>query len=212
MSESTAAELERMRAAFAARPARGAAADCPPPDRLWDAQLGTLSGSRARAVVEHMASCPSCAEDWRLASALAPAEDGRRVRRRRHLGGLLAVASALAAVLVLALPLLRPAREESPAVYRGARPYLEAADQVCVRSDCVLTWAPGPSGAVYDLSITTVDFDLVVAERGLMTASYRVPPERLASFPAGSELYWQVKASFPDRSSAVSKTLVLTLE
>ena len=61
-------EESRLREAFAASTGT-AAAGCVAPETIVDALRGTLPPERVRAVVEHTAACPACAEDWRLAVA-----------------------------------------------------------------------------------------------------------------------------------------------
>ena len=48
----------------------GPAAGCPPASRLWDAQQGDVPPEEARRLMDHAASCPSCAQAWRLAREL----------------------------------------------------------------------------------------------------------------------------------------------
>lgn len=47
--------------------------DCPPPEALFDAVSGALGPENRDAIVDHLSTCPVCAEAWRLAArASAP--------------------------------------------------------------------------------------------------------------------------------------------
>jgi hypothetical protein len=64
-------ELTRWRRAFAAQTAPPAnPQDCPSPEQIWAAVHGELPPARALALISHTATCPTCAEDWRLAAVL----------------------------------------------------------------------------------------------------------------------------------------------
>lgn len=61
----------RLRAAFQSLAEGSRPTDeCPAPSRFWDAQRGDVSAADARQLMDHVASCPSCAEAWRLAREL----------------------------------------------------------------------------------------------------------------------------------------------
>lgn len=62
----------QLREAFAALPDMIAPLEpCIAADTLWDAAQGDLEPERMATVVDHVAACPSCAEAWRLAVAIA---------------------------------------------------------------------------------------------------------------------------------------------
>jgi hypothetical protein len=64
-------DVARLRRDFASDPAVPLAREtCPQPETLWAALHGELSPAEIREVVDHTASCPACAEDWRLAMAM----------------------------------------------------------------------------------------------------------------------------------------------
>jgi len=64
-------DLAHLRRDFARDPAVAPAPKtCPQPETLWSALHGELSSAEIREVVDHTASCPACAEDWRLAMAM----------------------------------------------------------------------------------------------------------------------------------------------
>jgi hypothetical protein len=41
--------------------------DCPAPEALYDAALGVAPAADRAAIVGHLATCPVCAEAWRIA-------------------------------------------------------------------------------------------------------------------------------------------------
>src|SRR6185436_4475958 len=99
-------ELAKLRRAFASlsQPAPAPAA-CPPPEKIWEAVRGELPPGEVRAIVEHMAVCPACAEDWRLAVALQRPETASNVipAAERFSAGRRLRNWSLAAAAVLAL-------------------------------------------------------------------------------------------------------------
>lgn len=46
------------------------AGDCPPPEALWAASNQECSPKEQRRIVLHIAQCPACAADWRLARSM----------------------------------------------------------------------------------------------------------------------------------------------
>lgn len=75
---------------------------CPRASRFWDAQRGEVSSEDARELMDHAASCPSCAQAWRLARELDNAdlaETPALERSWRRAGSI----AAMAAMLLLAL-------------------------------------------------------------------------------------------------------------
>lgn len=58
---------DRLRYLFASAFSEGLPSDdCPTPDRLYDAWSRTAPPEERVTIVEHLASCPVCAEAWRL--------------------------------------------------------------------------------------------------------------------------------------------------
>ncbi|MFP5286809.1 MAG: zf-HC2 domain-containing protein, partial [Thermoanaerobaculia bacterium] len=61
-------DLSGLRAAFTTPdPTSQDCASCPEPDRIWEAVRGELPPEEVRDIVDHVAVCASCAEDWRIA-------------------------------------------------------------------------------------------------------------------------------------------------
>lgn len=113
-------DLDRLREAFAADAAPGTA-DCPPPDRIWDAVNGLLDPAAVADLAEHIAACGSCAEAWRIAreaaaqavpAAVVPFSPAPTPRRPSYAWPLLAAA----ATLVLAVAGWRLLRDAPPPV------------------------------------------------------------------------------------------------
>ena len=87
---------------------------CPEPEKLWEAARGEAAPGDLRDVVDHTASCPACAEAWRLAVEIGdevPREQGlaaeRAVTRSVVASPRWRYAAALAAMLVGAIVLPR---------------------------------------------------------------------------------------------------------
>jgi len=239
-------EIARLREAFAAdcdEPAPGSVpssgeAPCPAPERIWDALDGALGPEELREVVDHVAVCPACAEEWRLAAAFrdelsdeaAGAEEsdpsepadlaaarGRRLQVRSWL--------AAAAVAVLALGVGgvwwstsrpgAPGTTKAPVYRQGTEQTIESLlqeDRPLPRDQAVLRWTPGPDGSTYDVLVSTEDLTAVADATGLTEARYRIPADALEDLPAGTELLWQVEAVTSDGRQLASPTFVARLE
>jgi putative zinc finger protein len=198
--------------------------ECPTPGQLWSTLRRELPDDERRAVVEHLASCPSCAEAWRLAVAVAREEaPGLSVAppRRSAVSGprrgfvlLLAAATmvlALGAIWRWRVPQL-PAppgfREASdPAVHS-----LLPEGKVLPRDACQLRWSAGPPGSRYDLRVTTESLQVVVTAQGLSEPSHRVPEAALALLAPGSRLLWRVEVLLPDGHRVDSPTFLTSCD
>jgi hypothetical protein len=62
------------------------------------------------------------------------------------------------------------------------------------------------------VQVATDGLEPVADARGLSAPEYLVPPERLASLPAGTKLLWRVEAVAPGGARLVSGTFVSRLE
>jgi hypothetical protein len=217
--------VERLRAALRAL-AEGArpGEKCPPPERLWATLRAELPVDERREVIDHMASCPSCAEAWRLAVEIHPGPlPAAAPERRSWPASLFAAPSsvplAAAAALVVAIgaglfvlresgPPSKPGyREAGPSAIRSLVPEGESLPRDAFR----LRWSPGPEGARYDVRVTSESLDTVASARGLTEPSYLVPESALASLPAGTRLLWQVQARLPDGERRDSPTFITSL-
>lgn len=205
-------ELLRLQAAFTAPVPPTAAAwspgSCPEPDRIWEAVRGELPPEEVREVVDHVAVCASCAEDWRIAvafekeSELKSQEREAVVRRfpvRQFQPWLAAAAAAL--VLTVGGVVYQQTQEVAPkAGYRGTGSKTEAvAEQTCPRQACVLTWKPVEGAESYEILVSnSAELTTVADPKGLTTTQYQVPASALAGFPSGTRLQCIVTAVFPD--------------
>lgn len=214
-------ELTKLRRAFA-EPETPALqpAGCPEPDRIWEAVRGELPPDEIRGIVDHVAACSSCAEDWRIAMAFEEesraaetaetAEESPRVLRppvSRFRPWLAAAAAAL--VLTVAGIQLRP---EKP-VYRGdgaAVVTLETAS--APRESFVLAWKPVAGAESYELLVSTSELATVANPKDLTATEYQVPASALAGLPEGARLLWTLTAVYPDGSRKSAPTVSTTLE
>ncbi|HEY0554495.1 MAG TPA: zf-HC2 domain-containing protein [Thermoanaerobaculia bacterium] len=218
-------QLARLRAAFAAPDLAPDPQSCPPPEKLWSAVRGELDPQAMREVLDHVALCSACAEDWRLAAELnrqqageSAVTPGRVLQGRFGRWRPLAATAALAAGLLLAVGVWRAemAPHQAP-IYREARHEsirsLLPAGQALPRQDAVLRWSPLPGAASYDVRVTTEDlFQTVASAQGTTTTELRVPAAALAGLPPGAKLLWQVDAVRPDGTRETSPTFTTPLQ
>ena len=214
--------LARLRAAFAAGAGEAPRPeDCPPPERLYEAVAGALPAAELRAVVEHTALCPSCAEDWRIAAALgaeAPAVAVFPVPSRAPLRRLRPWAAALAAAVVLVvagLALKESLLDREPPVYReGGQVSIRSLvpdGEALPREGFLLRWEAVPEALSYDLLLSTSDLRVLAGPAGLTSPEYQVPQEALAGLPAGTRLHWQVEATLAGGGRVASEAFLVTL-
>jgi hypothetical protein len=202
-------ELDRLRTAFAAPAGPGAAPeaeDCPPSDQIWLAVRGELPPDELRKIVDHTATCPSCAEDWRIAMAfeegsrttVVPATDkdvhpkDRTARRRAWM----AVAASIFAVMI-GLQFLWPKGPNPQPEYRGggggqAGIHSLVQGEALPRETFILRWEPVPGAESYDVEVNDSDLDPLYRAEGLTTPVCQVPAGKLAGLRPGDKVYWKV--------------------
>jgi hypothetical protein len=207
-------DLEALRRAFAAGPSMAPApAECPSPATIWMAVRGELPADELRTAIDHLASCPACTEEWRLARsfgelsepAAAASEPQPPPRWQLRTLTVWLTAAGLAAALGVGGLLWRaplPALRGGPAAPSAPR-LVAAAGEPRPRERCVLRWA-GPEGARYDVEVRTLAGRRVSQVRGLAVGSYLVPAAHLAPLAPGTVLAWQVSATLPDGRRSVS--------
>jgi putative zinc finger protein len=213
-------ELARLRAAFAVTD------DVPTPEclaaeTLLAAVRGELPPRELRQALDHLASCASCSEDWRLAAEIerqssksvtsAAPSSGRVIQGRFGSWRPLAAAAVLAAGLLIAVGVYRTGGLiPQPPTDRGPRDAavhsLLAEGQALPRQGAVLRWSAVPRAASYDVRISTDDLRPVQTAESLTATEYRIPDASLAALPAGAKLLWQVEAVFPDGTRRTSPT------
>lgn len=212
-------DLSGLRAAFTAPdPTSQGPAGCPEPDRIWEAVRGELPPEEVRDIVDHVAVCASCAEDWRIAVEFekesARQEAAAAVRpfpARRFQPWMSAAAAAL--VLTLGGIYVRQTINPAPAEYRGEETEIRPlAGETRPRQAFVLSWTPVAGAESYDLLVTTAELATVADPKGLTAAQYQVPASALATLPGGAQLHWRVTAVFPDGGRRQSPTFTTALQ
>ncbi len=221
-------DLQGLRQAFSTATGNpSSTGSCPDPDLLWEGARGQLSAGRTRELVDHTATCPACAEAWRMAFRLQKelaaqtAEESTGAlqtpagRRRRRSWTTLAASVAAVIVAVIGIRYLGPGQTPVP-IYRDVDP---AAIQSLVpdgrplpRHNCILNWTPGPQGTHYNIRVATEDFEVVDRARALEEATHQLAPDALVDLPAGTKLFWQVEAILPDGSRKTSETFISVLQ
>ena len=215
-------QISRWRAAFAASDAAPDPASCPTPETLWSAVRGELPAPQMEAVVDHVAACASCAEDWRLAAELRREEEkaatvpGKVIPGRFGQWRPLAAAAALAAGLLIAVGVYRvnqPAPEPTyrEAQHAGIRSLLPE-QQALPREAAVLRWSPLAGAVSYDVQVSTEDLRAVATAKGQTATEYRIPQNALSGLPSGTRLLWQVDAVRADGSHENSPTFITPLK
>jgi len=192
-------EIEDLRRAFTAP---GGTAplpeDCPPAETIWAAVYGELPPGALRDVVDHIATCPACAEDWRLAVEVGRGRAAPPVpypRRWLRLAPLVAAAAAVVA-LVVGLPLTRHGEVHSPprGVEHVTSPLVDG--QQLSRDHCLLIWS-GPKDATYEIEVDTLTGDRLFSKGGLKVLSYQVPKSSFDGVPPGTLLEWRITTPPP---------------
>jgi len=212
-------ELRDLQCAFAAETGTDRSGEgCPGSEEMWDAVLGRLTPARTYELVDHTASCPACAEAWRLAHRLQRELGSQQAakRSRRRPWTTLVAAAAAVVLTVIGFRSLVPGggapvpvfREADTATIRSLLPE----DRLLPRENCLLSWSPGPDSTRYDLSVATGGLSVITSIKGLEQTAYQVPPEALADLPNGAKLLWQVEAIRPDGSRVTSQTFVSHLQ
>ena len=214
-------ELARMRRAFASlsQPAPEPAA-CPAPEKIWEAVRGELPPAQTREIVTHMAACPACAEDWRLAVAMQRPETAKVVhaadrftfgKRLRNWGLAAAAVLALAVVGVQFIP-----QPGGQAGYRGNETTIQSLVEegnALPRQQFLLRWsAPETPGATYDVEVSTEDLRVIASGDDLREPRFLVPAHALAGLPPGARLLWKVDAELPQGGHLTSNTFVTTVQ
>lgn len=216
-------EVSRLQAAFTAPTSEPSnSANCPEPDLIWEAVRGELPPDEIRDIVDHVAVCASCAEDWRIAAAFEKESQSRDEKGGtvhpfpvRRFQPWVAAAAAAIVLTVAGVYFQPPQKPESAVPYRGEQSKIEALvppGEVLPRQSFILAWKPVPDAESYDLLVTTIEFDTVAAPKGLTETKCQIAPSALASVPDGAQLHWSVTAVFPDGNRELSPTFTAVLE
>lgn len=219
-------DLDTLRRGFALRTPGSEVTDmphvverCPEDGQIYDAANGYADVDQRRNIVAHTATCATCAESWRMARGLGqmaldnPHSDQAphafkpqraKVQVTQWLAG-----AAVAAVLLLAVGISlyeeRPG-EVAPIMRSGAQGTLSStvAGALDAQQEITLQWQlePQVEGVTYQVKVTTEDiFNVIFQVRDLNQSSVTIPAEALANVPSGSQIIWQVIATYPDGTS-----------
>lgn len=231
---------EKLQQAWRERAATGRpGTDCPDPEAIWEALRGGLGEREAGRIVRHTASCPACAEAWRLAREMGAMEArsagepavvrvrfDRRDRRAPRLLMPLALAAGLALLLGIGAAVVFMGQEpEDPGVDPGKSPGVvmrttgtesirpKISEDMPLPKDAFrLAWSPGPEGTRYTVRITTRELETVHLAEGLSSNEHTVPATVLDDLAPGTRLLWQVQAFYPDGRRVTSPTFFVTIQ
>jgi hypothetical protein len=216
-------ELARLRKAFAAPGPAPEPGGCPPSDRIWLAVRGELPPADLRGILDHVATCSACAEDWRIAMAFeeeARATGAIAVPAARSRFGMRAlrpflVAAALVVATVTGYQLHQPLHQPKAPVSidRGGegeqtdiRSLLPTGHEVLSRDHFVLRWTADPRAESYSLLVSTSKLDLLFQKEGITGTTFQVPADALKGLRSGAKVSWLVTPVFPDGSQSPGTT------
>lgn len=189
-------------------------------DRIWRAVSGELPVAEREALVDRMAAEPAVAEAWRVAyqvwqasAAAAPAVTTTPATRWTP-SWLAAAAVLLLCTSLGVFTLLN--RSQGGDEFRAAPGIvvesLISQDARLPRDAFRLRWTPGPTGARYQVRVTTEDLQVLATAADLPTAEFLVDREVLVAVPPGGRVLWQVDVVSPDGARQTSATFVTVVE
>lgn len=203
---------DRLRTAWQAPAAGPPLPDHPAAEKIWDAVAGRLAPEAISRVVDHVALCAECAEEWRLAMVLErekldeTAPPGTvipmplRPARATWWDPRWAAAAALVVGAIGLSVFLPKSGQESP--YRGGEAVkvesLVRDNAPVTRAGFKLQWKPVPGAVSYDLALKNSNLKIIFSVTGLTQPEYDVPAEKLTSVPPATHLLWQVVPVFAD--------------
>ena len=180
-------------------------------EQIWRAVALETSASDRRALIDHVATCVRCAENWRLANELverAPAPAGA-LRRHRAVGLPQLALAAASLIAVVGLGWFALHRGTDPSALRATEPGIRSLLEdggTLPRERFLLRWTPGPPGTIYDVEIATTELKLVTRGLALTTPEFLVPEGTLANLAPGTSIAWRVEATLPDGRVVTSVT------
>ncbi len=185
---------------------------CPPPETLWRAVRGELSGQDLESLATHLRSCGACGDGMAVTAELVAQSEPRVLAwRPRRIGRAVAGITALAAGLLLFLNHRESAPRDGadPVVSRGEFPAGATIRPVSKEeqpaADARLQWTPVPGAVRYRVQVSTENLRAVL-DRTLAETSLTLPPG------LGTErLLWQVEALLPDGRTVTSSTFRIRL-
>lgn len=214
------AEQERdiawMREGFAAKADPPDPASCPAPDQIWSAVRGELPPAELREVLDHVAACPACAEDWRLArafdeeSAKSPASGTAasvfplRPSPFARFKPYLAAAAAVALVVV-GVQTLKPT---APQVRGGNESAIQSLlpEGEPLPADRTLRWQAAPGAIAYNVTVSTENLETLDSAQDLETPEHQIPAAALQGLRSRTKLLWMVEAKGREGQTIASRT------
>ena len=195
---------------------------CPTAGRIWDGAHGLLPADEAGELVDHIATCASCAADWRLAmDAIGSERSGTRPIKAptRRLRGRLGIGLA-AAVAVVALALVGTTQvwfaPPETVTYRDDQELtitsLLPDGGTLPRDAAELRWSAPDADATYTVEVGLPDLTPVDVAHDLTATTYQIPARALAELEAGTTIVWQVRARLPDGRQVASPAFLATLD
>jgi hypothetical protein len=147
-----------------------------------------------QVLADHVATCPSCAADFRLLRELhAEASRGAGAGRPSRRVWLAAAAAALAAVALVPLLLRAPADR-----VRGTADDVRPADgAVLEKAPEALAWPPEPGARAYRVRLFQADASPLWDSGEVTGPPVRLPAEHQGGMRAGGSWYWTVEALGP---------------
>jgi hypothetical protein len=202
--------------------ATAAAVDHPPADVLARLLAGEVTDDERRAAVTHVGRCSRCAEEVRVASAVADSLAGERqpapVLRPAAWWRPAILLAAAAAVLVaggLALRPSRPGQGPEASFRAGERPGLRSLVPPGARlskAGSVLEWTGAPVGATFEVVLANERLDVLSRVSDLREPRLVVPGSVLSALAHGDRLVWRVTPVLPDGTHERSATFVNAVE
>jgi hypothetical protein len=210
---------EKLRRSFAALDGHEHVGECPTAETIWDAVHARLAVDEASGVVDHIAGCPSCAADWRIAmrsdQRVAPSAVAATSPRHTTLRWT-ALATAATVILAALLVTVIRYRDAGTPVYRtGDETRIESLvpeDQVLSRDSAILRWSPVGEDALYSIEVGTLGLVPLASAHDLKETEFTVPREALLSVGAGESIVWQIEASLPDGRHVASEAFISRIE
>lgn len=234
-------ELARLRAAFtgAAGPCPQAPEpdSCPAPDRIWLGVRGELPPDELRSLLDHVATCQACVEDWRIAKEFedesaagespgpgeTPREEPRRAERSRWSRFPTRIAAAAAILLASAFGFQVYQQSQAPQTTRTAayrttaqvtiESALEAGSSL-PRDRFVVSWRSTGSVASYSFSAsvaTGMEAPFFRAD-DLTSSQVRIPAHDLAGLRSGEKVMCLIKAYSADGVELKARTFTVAVQ
>ncbi len=162
---------------------------CPEPERILAAAEGTLDRRETAEIVDHTATCPSCAEAWRLGAQLVrenePAAASREPTRTLMRPYLALAAAVLVGVLGVWVHRSRP--PDGGGTLRGG------VELRLPREEFLLHWPAGPEDAPYRLTLSTRERGPIAVYEQLADTRFVVPEGDLVDLADGAPIQWRVE-------------------